>query len=89
MTDIKRLRSVVQKFEDRKITVAQLGREVLHVANGLQDGRQSALRMALVRLGYRFTSLAERSLRDDVQDEVRGWVDDLVEQIIDADSETD
>ena len=77
MNEFKRLRQMIREFEDKKSSAAHLGREVLHLANQLSDEYDGPLRHALVRLGHRFVTLAERSLHDDVSDELRGSVDDL------------
>lgn len=83
MNEITALRTSIRKFEDRKITVAQLGRDVMHAAHQIREGEYSPIRMALVRLANRLIGLAERSLHDDVNDEIRGYIDELHEQLVD------
>lgn len=81
--NLQNLRTSIRKFEDRKITAAHLGREVLHAAHSIHDPTQARLRQVLARLGNRFVALAERSLHDDVADEVRSAVDDLHAELVD------
>jgi len=84
---LENLRTTIRKFEDRKITPAQLGREVLHAANSIHDPSRARLRQTLARLGNRCVSLAERGLHDDVAHELRAVVDDLVAELVDHVSE--
>lgn len=81
--DLKRLRASILKYEDRKMTAAQLGRDILHVAGSIHDPTQARLRQTLSRLGQRFVALSERAMQDDVQSDLRATIDDLHDELLD------
>lgn len=82
MKDVQKLRAQMRAFEEKKISAAALGRSVFHAARQMHDPREASLRQTLERLGNRLTVLAERSLHDDVQNELRSIVDDLHAELV-------
>lgn len=74
---VKNLRKIMRDFEDRKISSAQLGREIFVVAREVDSATQARLRQNLEKLGNQVTSLAERSLTSSVHAEVLALADEL------------
>ena len=87
MTELNRelpkiLRMRIREFEDRKISAADLAREVFFIAREITDDRESGLRRALERHGNRILSLNERSLGAQVHSEVLEVVDEIVNELV-------
>ena len=77
------LRKRIREFEDRKISPADLAREVQVLAREINDDRESGLRRTLERLGNRINVLAERGLSTNVHRDVLEVVDELVNELVD------
>jgi hypothetical protein len=79
---IKRLRSRIREFEDKKISGGDLGREIFHVAREVADPSEASLRRSLEAMGNRVTSLSEQSLTEYVHPRILSVVDELESELV-------
>ena len=79
----KLLRKRIREFEDRKISAADLAREVHFAAREIKDGREAGLRRALERHGNRINALNERGLGSHITREVLEVIDELMNELVD------
>lgn len=80
----KKLKSRIRDFEDRRISMADLGREVFHTAREIQADDDANLRRALERLANRLTVLSEESRSSNARSQAIELVDELNSHLIDA-----
>ncbi len=74
---IRRFRSYIRDFEDRRITAADLSREIFHVAREVADPSEAPLRRRLETLANRANNLVEGSLSEPVHAKILQVVDDI------------
>lgn len=80
---IKRLRSRIREFEDRKITGADLSREIYYVAREIADADEAQLRRALEGIGNRIAVLVEQGRSMQVHPKILEAVDQIESELID------
>lgn len=73
----KRLRTRIREFEDRKISSADLGREIFSAAREVVNPSELRLRQTLEKLGNRVTVLSEQALMSSVRSEVLAAADEV------------
>lgn len=56
---INHVRERIREFEDRKITAAQLQRDIIHAAREIADNEEASLRRLVERTGMRVGNLSE------------------------------
>lgn len=78
------LKAKVRDFEDRKISMADLSREVFHAAREIQADGSAELRRSLERIGNRLMSLSEGGLSGEGRRKAIELVDELNDYLIDA-----
>lgn len=79
---IGKLRSRIREFEDRKITGADLSREVFFVAREVHDADEAALRRALEIMGNKMAVLVERGTANQTHREILEVVDDIESELV-------
>ena len=80
---VKRLRSRIREFEDRKISGADLSREIYFVAKEVAETGEAPLRRALEGLGNKVAVLVERGLVETVHPEILQVVDEVESELVD------
>lgn len=78
---VKKLRSRIREFEDRKISGADLGREIFHVAREVDGIEESGLRRSLEGFGNRVIVLAEQGLTTQVHPKILEVVDQVESEL--------
>lgn len=79
---VRKLRSRIREFEDRKISGADLGREIFHVAREVDAIEESGLRRSLEGFGNRVTVLAEQGLTASVHPRILEVVDQVEAELV-------
>jgi hypothetical protein len=83
MQEIKILKSKIRLFEDRKISAADLAREIYHVAREIHDPDEANLRRALEMIGNKIAVIGERGKAQQNHSEVLELVDQIQNELID------
>jgi hypothetical protein len=83
MEEIKTLKSKIRLFEDRKISAADLAREIYHVAREIYDPEEAGLRRALETIGNKIAVIGERGRAQQSHSEVLELVDQIQSELID------
>jgi len=78
---MKQFRSRIRAYEDRKITGADLSREIFHVAREVNGEEEAILRRSLEGLANRVVVLVERGLVDDVRSEILEVLDEIESEL--------
>ena len=78
----RQLRTRIRDFEDRKITAAELSREIFFAAREVSAPSEANLRQRLEILGNRVSSLVEESLTDHVHPKILKVVDDIESELV-------
>lgn len=79
---IHSLRAKIREFEDRKISGAQLSREIFHAAREIPGEEDGQLRRTLEFSGNRVMSLSERSLAQPVHQQILDVVDHIEAELV-------
>lgn len=83
MEEIKTLKSKIRLFEDRKISAADLAREIYHVAREIYDPGEAGLRRSLEIIGNKIAVIGERGRAQQNHSEVLELVDQIQSELID------
>jgi hypothetical protein len=78
---VQHLRSHIRKFEDRKITAADLSREIYYVAREVNAESEAPLRRSLEFLANRVSVLVEQSRVEQVHDQILNTVDEIESEL--------
>jgi len=79
---IQRLRIRIREFEDRKITGADLSREIFFVAREVADADEAPLRRAMEGLGNKVAGLVEQGLVTSSHPKILEVVDELESELV-------
>jgi|GEM_PF-5481481 len=82
-SEIKYLKSKIRLFEDRKISAADLSREVYYVAREIFDPDEANLRRTLEVIGNKIAVIGERGRGLQSHSEVLELVDQIQSELID------
>lgn len=79
--EVLSLKNRIRDFEDRKISGADLSREVLHVAREIFDPEETNLKRALQILGNKIMSISERGQASGSHAKVLELVDQIQNEL--------
>ncbi len=81
--EAKYLKARIRLFEDRKISAADLARDVHFVAREMFDPEDGPLRRALEMLGNKIAVIGERGRADQSHSAVLSLVDEIQSELVD------
>ena len=76
-----KLRARIRAFEDRKISAADVSREVYHFAREVNGEDQGQFRRSLEMLGNRIMVLDERSRTESVREDILTVIEELESEL--------